>query len=124
VTGALEVGPKPEIRAASASEAHLGLPAGDHWSAARDGNEYILIEGGVKGQSGFFTRDESGAVVGVDLAGRIAARVRDALVSSAVDLASDSGPGLHAFEPPASPSIAEQSAVDRPQGPVHSETAS
>ncbi len=31
--------------------------------------------GGLKGQRGFFTRDESGAVVGVDLAGRLFNRV-------------------------------------------------
>ena len=31
--------------------------------------------GGMKGQRGFFTRDESGAVMGVDLAGRLFSRV-------------------------------------------------
>src|SRR4029453_7320037 len=51
----------------------------------------------------------------------VAARPRESL---AVDLASDSGPAQHAFEPRASPSIAEESAGGRPQGPVHSETAS
>jgi hypothetical protein len=40
-----------------------------------DGNEYILIEGGLKEPCGVFTCDQSGAVVGVDLAGRIATRV-------------------------------------------------
>ncbi len=71
----LEVGIKPEIRAASDSEmppdyapAAIGLLPGD-------GDEYILTEGGMKGQRGFFTRDVSGAVVGVDLAGRLFTRV-------------------------------------------------
>jgi hypothetical protein len=38
-------------------------------------DEYIVTEGGLQGQRGFFTRDESGAVVGVDLAGRLFSRV-------------------------------------------------
>jgi hypothetical protein len=40
-----------------------------------DKDEYIITEGGLKGQRGFFTRDESGTVVGVDLAGRMYSRV-------------------------------------------------
>jgi hypothetical protein len=34
----------------------------------------VVTGGPLKGQRGFFTRDESGAVVGVDLAGRMARR--------------------------------------------------
>lgn len=71
----LEVGIKPEIRAASDTEmppdyapAAIGLLPGD-------GDEYILTEGGMKGQRGFFTRSESGAIVGVDLAGRLFSRI-------------------------------------------------
>ncbi len=70
----LAVGIKPQIRAASDSEmppdyapAAIGLLPGDS-------DEYILTEGGMQGQRGFFTRDESGAVVGVDLAGRLFSR--------------------------------------------------
>jgi len=37
--------------------------------------EYIVTEGGLNGQRGFFTRDDSGAVVGIDLAGRLFNRV-------------------------------------------------
>ena len=44
--------------------ADIGLLPGDR-------DEYIVTSGGLKGQRGFFTRDESGAVVGVDLAGRL-----------------------------------------------------
>jgi CubicO group peptidase (beta-lactamase class C family) len=62
---------KPQIRAASAA----GMPA-DHPAAAfgflpGDGDEYVITEGGLKGQRGFFTRDADGAVIGVDLAGRL-----------------------------------------------------
>jgi CubicO group peptidase (beta-lactamase class C family) len=64
---------KPEIRAASGTElppdyepAGLGLLPGD---------AYIVTGGGLKGQRGFFSRDESGAVVGADLAGRLFNRI-------------------------------------------------
>jgi CubicO group peptidase (beta-lactamase class C family) len=67
----LEVGIKTEIRAAADKELppdyppeHIGLLPGDK-------DEYILTSGSLKGQRGFFTRDESGKVVGVDLAGRL-----------------------------------------------------
>jgi Beta-lactamase len=71
----LAVGIKPEIRAAAETD----LPP-DYAPAAigrlpGDGDEYIITEGGMKGQRGFFTRDEHGVVVGVDLAGRAAMRV-------------------------------------------------
>jgi CubicO group peptidase (beta-lactamase class C family) len=74
----LDVRIKPEIRAASDSEmppdyapAAIGLLPGDT-------DEYIVISGGLKGLRGFFTRDESGTVVGVDLAGRLFSRVPSA----------------------------------------------
>ena len=70
----LEVRIKPEIRAAAATElppdhaaADLGLLPG--------ADEYVITSGGLQGQRGFFTRDESGGVVGVDLAGRLFNRV-------------------------------------------------
>ena len=40
-----------------------------------DADEYIVTSGGLKGQRGFFTRDAAGAVVGIDLAGRLATRL-------------------------------------------------
>ncbi|MDQ6874290.1 MAG: serine hydrolase, partial [Actinomycetota bacterium] len=74
----LEVGIKPEIRAAADTElppdyapAGIGLLPGE-------ADEYIVTSGGLKGQRGYFTRDASGAVVGVDLAGRIFSRVATA----------------------------------------------
>ena len=48
--------------------AEIGLLPGDE-------DEYIVTSGGLTGQRGFFTRDESGVVVGVDLAGRLFNRV-------------------------------------------------
>ncbi|GAA5191102.1 hypothetical protein GCM10023322_47710 [Rugosimonospora acidiphila] len=71
----LEVGIKPEIRAGLTNEAPPDYPPVALGLLPGGGDEYILIEGGMKGQRGFFTRDASGAVVGVDLAGRIATRV-------------------------------------------------
>jgi CubicO group peptidase (beta-lactamase class C family) len=49
----LEVGLKPEIRAALASEAPPDYPPAAIGLLARDGDEYILMEGGLKGQRGF-----------------------------------------------------------------------
>ena len=70
----LEVRIKPEIRAAAATElppdhaaADLGLLPG--------ADEYVITSGGLQGQRGYFTRNESGGVVGVDLAGRLFNRV-------------------------------------------------
>ena len=72
----LAVGIKPEIRAASDRElppdyapAAIGLLPGTT-------DEYLVAEGGMSGQRGFFTRDATGVVVGVDLAGRLFTRVR------------------------------------------------
>jgi Beta-lactamase len=69
----LEVLMRPEIRAAADKElppdyppAGLGLLPGD---------EYVLTDGGMKGLRGVFTRDQGGAVTGVDLAGRLFTRV-------------------------------------------------
>ncbi|MFF0297227.1 hypothetical protein ACFYST_28800 [Kitasatospora sp. NPDC004614] len=41
-------------------------------------DEYIVTEGGLKGQLGYFSRDPGGAVTGVDLAGRLFQRVTEA----------------------------------------------
>ncbi|MFJ6498538.1 beta-lactamase family protein [Streptomyces virginiae] len=66
---------KPEVRASADFEmpadyepAALGLLPGD-------GDEFIVTAGGLRGQRGFFTRDASGTVVGIDLGGRIFNRV-------------------------------------------------
>jgi CubicO group peptidase (beta-lactamase class C family) len=69
----LEVLLKPEIRAASQVE----MPA-DYDPFAfglLPGDEYIVTSGALKGQRGFFTREDHGAVVGADLAGRLFTRL-------------------------------------------------
>ncbi len=71
----LEVLIKPQIRAAADKEMPPDLPPADLGLLPGDADEYILTSGGLKGQRGFFTRDQSGAVVGVDLAGRLFNRI-------------------------------------------------
>ncbi|MET8160200.1 serine hydrolase domain-containing protein [Sphaerisporangium sp. NPDC005289] len=74
----LEVGIKPEIRAASDGEMPPDYPPAAMGLLPGDGDEYIITEGGLQGQRGFFTRDEDGAIVGIDLAGRMSVRVATA----------------------------------------------
>jgi CubicO group peptidase (beta-lactamase class C family) len=64
---------KPEIRAAAETELPPDLPPAD--LGLLPGDEYIVTSGGLKGQRGFFTRDDNGAVTGADLAGRLFTRV-------------------------------------------------
>jgi CubicO group peptidase (beta-lactamase class C family) len=71
----LAVGIKPGIRAASQTELPPDYPAAAIGILPGDGDEYILTEGGMQGQRGFFTRDAGGAITGVDLAGRLFTRV-------------------------------------------------
>lgn len=71
----LSAGIKPEIRATLATEAPPDYPPAAFGLLPGDGDEYILTEGGLSGQRGFFTRDAAGTVTGLDLAGRIATRV-------------------------------------------------
>jgi hypothetical protein len=74
----LAVGIKPEIRAASDSEMPPDYPPAAIGLLPGDTDEYIVTAGGMKGQRGFFTRDETGTVAGVDLAGRLFTRVSPA----------------------------------------------
>jgi CubicO group peptidase (beta-lactamase class C family) len=67
----LEVGIKPEIRAAAEKELPPDYPPADLGLLPGDADEYVITSGGLKGLRGFFTRDDSGAVVGVDLGGRL-----------------------------------------------------
>jgi CubicO group peptidase (beta-lactamase class C family) len=69
---AMAVRIRPEIRAASDTEMPPDpepFPLGP-----LPGDEYIVTAGEFRGQRGFFSRDENGAVVGVDLAGRLFTR--------------------------------------------------
>ena len=71
----LEVDIKPEIRVAADKELPPGYPPADMGLLPGDKEEYIITSGGLKGQRGFFTRDKSGVVVGVDIAGRMFKKV-------------------------------------------------
>jgi CubicO group peptidase (beta-lactamase class C family) len=71
----LEVGIKPKIRAAADKELPPDYPPADMGFLPGDKEEYIITSGGLKGQRGFFTRDKSGVIVGVDLAGRLYKKV-------------------------------------------------
>ena len=71
----LDVRIKPEIRAAAKTEPPPDIAPADIGLLPGNGDEYIVTNGGLKGQRGFFTRDESGAIVAVDLAGRLFNRV-------------------------------------------------
>jgi CubicO group peptidase (beta-lactamase class C family) len=69
----LEVLMKPEIRAAADKELPPDYPPAD--IGLLPGDEYMITSGGLKGLRGFYTRDQSGQVGGVDLAGRLYTRV-------------------------------------------------
>jgi CubicO group peptidase (beta-lactamase class C family) len=71
----LDVRIRPEIRAAMTTEPPPDLAPADIGLLPGDTDQYIVTSGGLQGQTGFFTRDESGAVVGVDLAGRLFSRL-------------------------------------------------
>ncbi|WP_151770769.1 serine hydrolase domain-containing protein [Streptomyces abyssomicinicus] len=74
----LAVGIKPEIREASDEEMPPDHPAAPIGFLPGDGDEYIVTDGGLTGQRGYFSRDADGAVTGVDLAGRLFSRVEEA----------------------------------------------
>jgi CubicO group peptidase (beta-lactamase class C family) len=71
----LEGGIKPEIRAASDKELPPDIAPSEFGLLPGDSDEYVITSGGLKGLRGFFTRDQTGAVVGIDLAGRLYRRV-------------------------------------------------
>ncbi len=71
----VECGIKPVIRAAADTELPPNLPPAGLGLLPGNADDYIVTSGGLKGQRGFFSRDESGVVVGADLAGRLFKRV-------------------------------------------------
>ena len=64
-----------EIRAAADKEPPPDHAPFDSGLLPGDADEYIITGGAFQGQRGFFSRDDTGAVVGVDLAGRLFRRV-------------------------------------------------
>ena len=71
----LAVGIKPEIRAASDDEMPQDYPPAAIGFLSPEGDDYLITEGGLKGQRGLFTRDASGTITGIDIAGRLFNRV-------------------------------------------------
>lgn len=74
----LAVGIKPDTREASDEDMPPDYPAADIGFLPGDADEYVITEGGLKGQRGYFSRDADGAVTGVDLAGRLFNRITEA----------------------------------------------
>jgi hypothetical protein len=74
----LDVRIKPEIRAAADTELPPDHAPADIGLLPGDADEYIVTSGGLTGQRGFFSRDDSGTIVGVDIAGRLFERVSTA----------------------------------------------
>ncbi|MFC9995872.1 serine hydrolase domain-containing protein [Nocardia sp. NPDC127526] len=68
----LECKIRPEIRAASETELPQDHPPFVLGLLPND--EYMITEGSFQGQRGFFSRNESGAITGFDLAGRLFSR--------------------------------------------------
>ena len=67
---------RPEIRAGARTELPPDPKPADMGLLPGDKDEYIITNGAYKGQRGFFTRDKSGVITGVDLAGRLFSRVQ------------------------------------------------
>jgi CubicO group peptidase (beta-lactamase class C family) len=72
---AVEFTIKPEIRAATDTELPPDMPPSDLGLLPGDADEYIITSGGLKGQRGFFTRDQNGQITAADMAGRTFTRV-------------------------------------------------
>ncbi|MFD5327315.1 serine hydrolase domain-containing protein [Streptomyces sp. NPDC127092] len=72
LTLAVEI--KPEIRQASDADMPPDIAPAAMGFLPGDGDEYVLTEGTLAGQRGFFTRDADGRVTGVDLGGRLFSR--------------------------------------------------
>jgi hypothetical protein len=71
----LEVRIKPELRAAADKELPPDIEPSDVGLLPGDADQYLITSGALTGQRGSFSRDDSGAIVGMDLAGRFAKRV-------------------------------------------------
>ena len=66
---------RPEIRAGAKTALPPDPEPSDMGLLPGDKDEYIITNGAYKGQRGIFTRDKSGVITGVDLAGRIFKRI-------------------------------------------------
>jgi len=66
---------KPEVRAASDVELPADVPPAGLGLLPGAGDEFIITGGALQGLRGYFQRDERGAIVAADLAGRVHTRV-------------------------------------------------
>jgi CubicO group peptidase (beta-lactamase class C family) len=71
----IAAGIKPEVRTASENELPADYPPATMGLLPGDKDEYVVTAGGMKGQRGFFARDENGAIKGLDIGGRSFAKV-------------------------------------------------
>jgi CubicO group peptidase (beta-lactamase class C family) len=62
---------KPEIRAAADKELPPDYPSAGIGLLPGNTDEYVILDGGMQGLRGSFTRDQTGTVIGIDLAGRL-----------------------------------------------------
>jgi hypothetical protein len=62
---------RPEIRATTDKDLPPDHEPFEFALLASDADEYVITSGAFKGQRGFFTWDEGGAITAVDLAGRL-----------------------------------------------------
>ncbi len=69
LTLAVEI--KPELRRSSDTEMPPDLPPAPMAFLPGDNDDYILTEGPLQGQRGFFTRNPTGQITAIDLAGRL-----------------------------------------------------
>jgi CubicO group peptidase (beta-lactamase class C family) len=107
----LEVLMKPEIRAAADKELRPDHAPFEFSLLPGDADEYVITGGAFKGQRGSFTRDDTGAVVGVDLAGLLFSRARR--LRREADLSGPRGVRRRAFTRHTSPSGSGGSIVHR-----------
>jgi CubicO group peptidase (beta-lactamase class C family) len=71
----LEVRLKPEVRAGLDTDPGPDYPPAGIGLLPGGEDQYVITDGGLKGARGLFTSDQSGAVIGVDLAGRVFNRI-------------------------------------------------
>ncbi len=62
---------RPEVRAAAATDPPPDMPPAEFGLLPGDTGAFVITDGGLMGQRGRFCRNRSGAVTGLDLAGRL-----------------------------------------------------
>jgi hypothetical protein len=65
---------KPDVRANAVAELPPDMPAAPIAFLGGEQDHYMVTDGGLKGQRGYFGRDASGRITTVDMAGRVFTR--------------------------------------------------